>query len=202
MASCASAKGSALVWSDAVNIDPAAESPALRVIKLLVTPPVTLTPLITAVVSAPGHGMPANKIPVTLHSLLRPAELNTEPGAVVYALAIDPSSFELPEVDSSLMPAYTSGGYVRYIPPKDLTGYKAVFQARRATGADEVILDLSSDAGSISFTVLEGLIEVSFEVDFIGVVYYDLNLVLPGTPDVVTPLVGGTITVVRSAVHA
>lgn len=154
------------------------------------------------VFTAAGHGLPAEMIPVQLQSIRGPRQLNTSPGERVHALKLSSSTFSVPGVSSSGLAAYTGGGYVTYVPPKDLTGYTAVMHIRRTYGTADAIEELTSGAGDIVITAAEGLVTVRFEAPYgIQDAVYDLELILASDDNHTTPLAGGTITFERNAVH-
>lgn len=154
------------------------------------------------VFTAAGHGLPTEMIPVQLQSIRGPRQLNTASGERVHALKLSTDTFSVPGISSSGLAAYTGGGYLTYVPPKDLTGYTAVMHIRRAYGTVTAIDELTSVAGDITITAAEGLVSVRFEAPYgIQEAVYDLQLILASDANHTTPLAGGTITFERNAIH-
>ena len=173
----------------------------------LVTKPITaITLAYPPVFTAATHGLPTLEIPARLVSIVGPEELNTPDDEYVYLLKVDTNTFKAPELNASGLSAYVSGGYLAYTPPKDLTGYTARMTIRRATSSTTPLAVLTSVAGDIVLTALEGAVTVTMDaadtalLDFVTAVY-DLELVLPGTPDYVKRLASGAITLSRETTY-
>lgn len=115
-------------------------------------------------ITAPTHGLPSTDIPV---ALLDVGELNTldasgNPSFAtkdrILAHVLDASKFSV-EVDSTEFTAYTTGGYLVYRPPKNITGYTARMQFRATTKAADVLLELTDTSG-ITLGGAEGTIDM------------------------------------------
>jgi hypothetical protein len=106
--------------------------------------------------TATGHGLPTNKIPVQLVTIKGPTVLNTDEGETVYALKATTDTFKLPDINAGTMTAYTGGGYLVYQAPKDLTSYTARMQLRSSISSATVLLELTSGNGDIVLGGTEG----------------------------------------------
>lgn len=161
------------------------------------------------VVTCPSHNLPTNEIPGRIVSVKGMTELNTEAEdscaepVFVYALRADGNTFSLPDVNAADYTAYVSGGYFEYTPPKDLTLYEARMQIRASRADTATLVSLTSNpAAGITLVASEGQITVVIEavdtaaLDFVNAVY-DLELVLPGTPDKVTRIASGNVTLIK-----
>lgn len=154
------------------------------------------------VFTAAGHGLPTDSIPVQLQTIRGPRQLNTSPGERVHALKLTADTFSVPGTSAAGLSAYTGGGYLMYVPPKDLTGYTAVMHIRRTYGTAIAIEELTSAAGDIVITAAEGLTTVRFEAPYgIQDAVYDLELILASDDNHTTVLASGVITFERNAIH-
>jgi len=158
------------------------------------------------VISCNTHGLPSNEMPCQIVSVKGMTEINTvtdddsDEDDFVYALKSGANAFTLPDVNAADYTAYLSGGYLVYTPPKDLTTYKARLQVRASRADTATLVSLTSDPGAgIVLTASEGQITVTIDsaatalLDFVNAVY-DLELYVPGTPDVVTRIASGDVT--------
>jgi hypothetical protein len=134
------------------------------------------------VFTAAGHGMPTEEIPVTLSGIRGPLALNTPEGETVYALKATADTFSVASLNASGMPTYVSGGYVRYVPPKDISGYTARMQLRRSLADSTILLDLTSGAGQLLVGTANGLVTLTLTATATAALsfataVYDLELV-------------------------
>lgn len=157
-------------------------------------------------VTAITHGLPTDAIPARIVGVEGPEAINTDPDPNSpeyrrYVKATAADTFIVPDLYAAGLDAYTSGGFVAYIPPKDLTGYKARMHIRKTLTADPPILTLTTENGRITLNASEGRIRVSItaadtaDLDFAAAVY-DLELIEPGlteADDVVTRLAYGDV---------
>lgn len=149
-----------------------------------------VTKLITAITlayppvfTAAGHGLPTDEIPVTLSTIRGPRALNTPAGETVYALKQSTDTFSVPELNASGLSAYIGGGYLRYVPPKDITGYTARMHIRAQKNSATTILELASADGEIIIGDATGKVTLSLTAAATAALsfdtaYYDLELVL------------------------
>ena len=163
------------------------------VIKAITAITLTFPPVFTAV----GHGMPTDEIPVELFTIRGPYALNTREGETVYALKTGADTFSVAQLNASGLSAYSGGGYVRYVPPQDISGYTARMQLRQPLESSTKILDLTSGTGELVLGTTSGKITVTLAasatatLDF-QTALYDLELVSTG--GIVTRIASGTIT--------
>lgn len=150
-------------------------------------------PVFTAV----GHGLPTEEIPATINSIRVPRSLNTPDGETVYALKTGTDTFSVAELNASGLSAYTTGGYLRYTPPTDITGYTARMMLRTSVSSVATLASYTSTGGELVLGTTNGKITltltaaVSAALSFDTAVY-DLELV--SAAGIVTRVASGTIT--------
>lgn len=119
----------------------------------------------------------------------------------VVATYIDDDTLELNAVSSAGFKAYTSGGYVMYRTPKDLTDYTARMSIKDEVGGTE-LLSLTTENGRITIDTLTSTVTLLLDaadtaaIDWVSGIY-DLELVSPDATEVVKALMSGTVTVVE-----
>lgn len=162
------------------------------------------------VITATGHGLPTNRIPVQLSGIVGTTDLNTnstdadgEPinDGPVYALKIDANTFSLPDIDASEMAAYVSGGFVAYTAPQDLTGYTAHMQIRASVGASTTIMDLTDVSGQIVLGGTEGKISIVLSAAATAALTFDeavYDLKVTAGDGTVTAIVYGNVSLEAS----
>lgn len=115
--------------------------------------------------TAVDHDMPDGEIPVALLDLGDLITLDdsglpsADPKFRRLALKIDDDTFTI-KVDSTEFAAYTSGGYVVYRIPKDLTGATARAQFRTDADAEEALLELTTENDGLVLGGTEGTVEM------------------------------------------
>lgn len=157
-------------------------------------------------VTAASHGLPNDAIPARIVGVEGPDAINTDPDPNSsdyrrYVKASAADTFDALGVNAAGLDPYVTGGFLAYIPPKDITGYKARMHIRKTLTADPPLLTLTTENGRITLTGTEGRIRVSItaadsaDLDFSSAVY-DLELIEPGlteADDVVTRLAYGDV---------
>jgi hypothetical protein len=146
-----------------------------------------------AVVTAAGHGLPANPIPVTITNV-KGLRL---PATSIRATRIDVSTFNI-DLDTTGLGTYRSGGTLTYHAPVNLAGYTALMQIRPQLSSPDtdIILELDESSG-ITLGGSEGSVLIEIDaattatLNFASAVY-DLELVSP--TGVVTRLMEGKVT--------
>lgn len=96
-----------------------------------------------------GHGIP-DGWPLRIEGVKQPCELNSEPddcAGFQIATVIDSNTIELNRLSADGWRAYTSGGFVVFNAPYDLTGHSARMQVRDRVGGT-VLLTLDSDSAA------------------------------------------------------
>lgn len=139
-----------------------------------------ITATAPALVTAAGHGLPANPIPVTITNV-RGMRI---PIDTLLATRVDASQFTV-DLDASTLGTYKSGGTLTYYAPVNLVGYVARMQVRANLAATSKILDLDSSLkGGITLGGSEGVITITVGaattalLNFASAVY-DLELESP-----------------------
>lgn len=113
----------------------------------------SITAAAPAVVGCTGHGVP-DGWPVALVSVQGMTQINTKLGvdgqprvsAFVKATVRDSNTLELNTVNAAEFDAYTSGGYIQYYTPVDLTGYTGKVVIKDKVGGT-VLVTLTEGAG-------------------------------------------------------
>lgn len=154
-----------------------------------------------AVITAPAHGLPERwRVAVVSAGGMDEINANDPPKAKQYkrATVVDGDTISLNEVNSTEYSAYTSGGYLQYYTPVDLSGYTARMKIKDRVGGTTLV-ELTTENGGISLDNTAKKIVLTISADDTdeytwtrGV--YDLELVSP--TDVVTKLLTGKIKVV------
>lgn len=162
-----------------------------------------------AAVTAPSHGL-ARDWPAFVVGVGGMTEINHTsaellcPSDAYYARYVNANSLTL-DVDSSEFGAYTSGGELMYHPPMDLSGYTARMQIRAAITATEVLASLTTENGGITLGGAAGTIELYLSdeatalLTFVKAVY-DLELIAPGSPAIVSRVFEGSVLMGRKEV--
>ena len=154
-----------------------------------------------AVVTATGHGVP-NGWRVAIVSAGGMREINAKhspprPSEFHRATVLTSSTLELNEVNSTDFTTYTSGGYVQYYTPVDLSGYTARMTIRDQVGGTS-LLSLTTEVGNLrialdntakTITLTISATDTALATWSEGV--YDLEMVSAGS--VVTEILAGTI---------
>lgn len=141
------------------------------------------------ILTAVGHGMPlTSAVPVTL--LGRNTWLNTksvDPSDRIYATAINADQFTVP-IDSTDEAAYTSGNYVIYTPPVNLTGWTGRMQIRPTVKSTDILIELTTENGGMSLGADGAVNLVILDVNTSALEFVtavgDIELVSPSTGDV------------------
>lgn len=159
------------------------------------------------IVTAATHGLPVDAIPARIVGVEGPDAINTsddpnDPEYRRYVKAVDANTLKVPGINAAGLDDYSGGGFIAYVPPKDLTGMKARMHIRETLDAETPILTLTTENGRIVLTADEGRILATIkamdteDLDFTAAVF-DLEMVEPGivTPDddVVTRIAYGDV---------
>lgn len=114
--------------------------------------PITaITKAVPAAITAAAHGLPPKWL-VAVTAVKGMVEINAQhdiplDGDFTEGLATDANTISLPFVNSANYSNYTSGGYVMYYPPVDMSGYTARMSIRQTIESNTVIDSFStSDA--------------------------------------------------------
>lgn len=172
------------------------------------SPPIVYKPITAITQAAPvsitsaGHGVP-NGWRVAIVSVKGMTQINagsSPPKSSEYeqATVISANIIELNEVNASDYKAYTSGGYIQYNTPVDLTGYTARMALKDKVGGTELLLLSTSPGSGITIDNVNKTIELSMTATVtaglpFSKAVYDLELV--SSTGVVSLLLYGTVVV-------
>jgi hypothetical protein len=160
-----------------------------------------ITQAAPTVVSSTGHGIPDGwRVAIVSAKGMTAINATNSPlkdSDYTQATLIDANSISLNAVNSSLFSAYTSGGYIQYNTPVDLTGYTARMTIKTKVGG--VILDtLTNVNGKIVLDITKHTITLLLDAVTTAAYtwargVYDLELV--SASGAVTGLLYGAISV-------
>lgn len=154
------------------------------------------------VITAVGHGaLPGWRAAVT--NALGMAEINAQANNVLdddYHLVtvIDDDNVSFNDVNAAGFHAYTSGGYLQYNAPLDLTGFTARMHMVDSNG--NVLVVLTTENGGITIDQATRTITLYLDDEATAAIawrkaYYDLELISPS--GIVTSPFGGVVTVAK-----
>lgn len=162
-----------------------------------------ITKAAPAVVTAVGHGVPDGwRVAVVgaqgmteINALSYPPKANEFRKSIL----LTADTVELNEVSSAEYTAWTSGGFLVYYTPVDLSGFTARMDIRRTVASDDAEVSLTTENGGIALDNALKTITITIEatatddLDFASGVY-DLEMV--SGAGVVTMLLAGSVAVV------
>lgn len=150
--------------------------------------------------SSAGHGI-LDDWPVAVIGLVGPDDINAKsdpPKARDYrpVRIIDENTVEFNGLSAVDMPAYVSGGYLRFNSPVPLAGYEARMQIKNKVGGTELLL-LTTDNGGIEIDADNCRIDIVISDSALSAAtwksaVYDLEMVSPA--GIVKCLVSGSVT--------
>lgn len=153
-------------------------------------------------ITCAGHGVPDGwRVAVmSAKGLVELNSVNNPPKDKDYRIAtvVDANTIEFNDVNSSEFKVYTSGGYIVYNTPTDLTGFTARMSIRDKAGGTE-LLSLTTANSGVEVDNLAKAITLNLSaVDAASLTWkkgvYDLELVSPSSE--VTLLLYGKVSVV------
>lgn len=162
-----------------------------------------ITQAAPAVVSCTDHGVPDGwrVAVVSAKGMTQINAQSTPPKDSDYLVAtyINTNTVELNAVNASGFKAYTSGGYLQYRTPKDLTGFTARMSVKDKVGGTELIR-LTTENSRIIIDTATSTIELLLDEATTALIewtkgVYDLELV--SASGVVTALLYGAVTVTK-----
>ena len=166
--------------------------------KRVYVPITNITKAAPAVVTAPNHNLPDGwRAKIT--NVGGMTEINSTE-TYHQITKIDTNSIELNLVNSLGYKTYTSDGVIEFNEPVDLTGFTARMQLREKIDSDTVLKELTTENSGILIDVTNSRITINISAidtalfTFNSAVY---SLEMISSTGVVTPLITGTITLVR-----
>lgn len=162
-----------------------------------------ITQAAPAVITSPTHGLVSGwrAALVSVNGMTEINSLHVVPRDSDYhqVTVLDANTVSMNTVNSAGYSPYTSGGYLQFMTPQDLTGYTAHMDIKDKIGGT-VLLSLTTVNGGIIIspgnkTITLFLTDVATEaITWLNAVY-DLDLISPSS--VVTPLYTGTIEFIK-----
>lgn len=157
-----------------------------------------ITQAAPCVVTATGHGVPEGwRVKIT--NVGGMTEINS---TEVYqqATVLTSDTIELNAINSVGYKTYTSGGILEYNEPIDLTGYTARMQIREKVDSTTTLDDLTTLNGGIILDVANN--KITLFISAVDTALYTFNsavysLEMVSSTGVVTPLLNGTLTLVK-----
>jgi len=170
-------------------------------IEPIVYKPITgITQAAPCVVTAVGHGLPDGwRVVVVSVKGMTQINASTPPKDSEYVVAkvLTVDTIELNTVNAAEYKAYTSGGYVQYNTPQDLTGYVARMSIKDKVGGTEL---MALDTTNLRILIDNTTKTIKLDIDALDTAaitwkkgVYDLELESPA--GVVTALMFGNVTV-------
>lgn len=153
-------------------------------------------------ITSVGHGVPPGWR-VAIVSVRGMTQINAENQPPLDsdfrpATVIDDDHIEINTINAADFKSYTSGGYIQFNTPVDLTGYTARMKIKDKVGGT-VLLTLTTENGKIELVAVDSIIRLKLSANETAALtwkkgVYDLELESP--TGVVTELLSGEITVV------
>jgi len=162
-----------------------------------------ITQTAPAVVTCPGHGIPDGwrvaVVSVKGMTQINAADTPPKDSQYVVAKVLTTDTVELNTVNAAGYKAYTSGGYLQFNTPTDLTGYTARMSIKDKVGGTE-LLSLTSSNARILLDNATKTVKIDLSAaDTTAITWakgvYDLELVSAG--GIVTALLYGAVTVTK-----
>ena len=175
------------------------------------SPPIVYRP-ITAIaqtapvrLTVPAHGLPDGwRVAVT--NVKGMTEINAEANKLTsrdyhQATVLDANTIEINDINAAGFKAYTSGGYIQFGTPVDLTGFTARMTIKTKVGGKE-LMTLTTANDRITIDASAKVISLTIEAEDTELLtwttgVYDLEMVSGATPAVVTALLSGRVTVTK-----
>ena len=171
--------------------------------------PVVYRPITAIAQTAPARlTVPAHGVPdgwrVAITNVKGMTEINAEANKLTsrdyhQATVLDANTVEINDINAAGFKAYTSGGYIQFDNPVDLTGFTARLTIKNRVGGS-VLYTLTTENGGIVIDAAAKLVTLNISaVDTALMAFttgvYDLEMVSGATPAVVTALLSGRVTV-------
>ena len=173
------------------------------------SPPVVYRPITAIAQTAPARlTVPAHGVPdgwrVAITNVKGMTEINAEANKLTsrdyhQATVLDANTVEINDINAAGFKAYTSGGYIQFDTPVDLTGFTARMAIKNRVGGT-VLYTLTTENGGIVIDAAAKLVTLKISAADTTLMafttgVYDLEMVSGATPAVVTALISGRVTV-------
>lgn len=171
--------------------------------KIVYKPITAVTQTAPVRLTVTGHSL-TNGWPVAVTNVKGMTQLNAEANAVkdkdyTPVTIVDLNTIELNAINAAGFKTYTSGGYIQYFQPVDLTGYTARMSIKGKVGGTE-LLSLTPANSRITVDAVSKAIALTISAaDTTTITWskgvYDLEMVSPS--NVVTAILTGKVTVTK-----
>ena len=175
------------------------------------SPPIVYRPITAIAQTAPARlTVPTHGVPdgwrVAITNVKGMTEINAEANKLTsrdyhQATVLDANTIEINDINAAGYKAYTSGGYIQFNTPVDLTGFKARMKIKNRVGGT-TLYTLTTENGALAIDAAAKIITIDIsESDTAAMTFttgvYDLEMVSGATPAVVTALLSGRVTVTK-----
>ena len=175
------------------------------------SPPIVYRPITAIAHTAPARlTVPTHGVPdgwrVAITNVKGMTEINAEANKLTsrdyhQATVVDANTLDINDINAAGYKAYTSGGYIQYGTPVDLTGFEARMAIKNRVGGTTLCM-LTTEFGGITIDAAARIITLNISaVDTAAMTFttgvYDLEMVSGATPAVVTALLSGRVTVTK-----
>ena len=175
------------------------------------SPPVVYRPITAIAQTAPARlTVPTHGVPdgwrVAITNVKGMTEINAEANKLTsrdyhQATVIDANTLDINDINAAGFKPYTSGGYIQFGTPVDLTGFTARMAIKNRVGGT-VLHTLTTENGGIAIDAAAKLVTLNITAADTTLMtfttgVYDLEMVSGATPAVVTALLSGRVTVTK-----
>ena len=175
------------------------------------SPPIVYRPITAIAQTAPARlTVPAHGVPdgwrVAITNVKGMTEINAEANKLTsrdyhQATVLDANTIDINDINAAGFKPYTSGGYIQFNTPVDLTGFKARMKIKNRVGGT-TLYTLTTENGALAIDAAAKIITIDIsESDTAAMTFttgvYDLEMVSGATPAVVTALLSGRVTVTK-----
>ena len=175
------------------------------------SPPIIYRPITAIAQTAPARlTVPTHGVPdgwrVAITNVKGMTEINAEANKLTsrdyhQATVVDANTLDINDINASGFKPYTSGGYIQFNTPVDLTGFTARMSIKDRVGGTE-LLSLTTANSRIAIDATAKVITLTISAEDTAALtfttgVYDLEMVSGATPAVVTALLSGRVTVTK-----
>jgi len=165
-----------------------------------------------ATITATAHGIPDNGWPFRVSGVGGMVEINSpddNPEKGYAAIVVDANTLQVKNLDASRYSPYTSGGYIAYNTPVDLSAFdgtptKMRAQIRESSDSDDVLLELTDDNGRILIDNTTKKITLLLDAETTAAIEWDAAFyALEGisASGEITPIAYGAVRVIKDVVR-